>query len=212
MHEDGAGPARSRDQDRASGAGYARGARKETAPHRARRARSTAETPRPPCVCSPDLLAGQSFDSRLVGGATLSAPSDGSRDRPAAQDGREHRGRGTERNRAGENPRRQAQGSPARSARGQCAGEKRAASGRPFCQRENHGARAGGEPKSHRADAELFSRPHRPRRGWRHQHFRRSGARIARFPDSRAIFHRPRFGSWPRARSRVAICSCAARA
>ena len=47
------------------------------------------------------LLAGQSFDSRLVGGATLSAPSDGPRHRPAAQDGREHRGGRAERNRAG---------------------------------------------------------------------------------------------------------------
>ncbi len=82
------------------------------------------------------LLAGQSFDSRLVGGATLSGRPMDRVIAPLAQDGGEHRRRGAERNRAGENPRSQAQGHPARFARRQCAGEKRIAPGRAFRQRE----------------------------------------------------------------------------
>ncbi len=59
------------------------------------------------------LLAGQSFDSRLVGGATLANRPMDRVIAPLRKMGARHCRRGTERNRARENPRRQAQGSPA---------------------------------------------------------------------------------------------------
>ena len=126
------------------------------------------------------LLAGQPFDSRLVGEATLARRPDGSRDRAAASDGRQHRRRRSERDAAvadhGCEPARHR----IQLADSKRAGEKRAPARGVVCQREDDGKRALTQPEPHRADAQLLPRPHGEGGRWRHHDFWRPSPGIAR--------------------------------
>ena len=106
------------------------------------------------------MLAGQPFKSRLVGDGSLSK-------RPMARIIEPLRQMGAKIEAEGENetaPLR-IEGAPLHGikyshAGGERAVEERPPFRRPFRQGKNHRAGAGPDPQSHRADAQLFSRPH----------------------------------------------------
>ena len=108
LHAHGQRTARARHQDRTTGAEHARRAWKQARAQSARRPRSIAATPRPPCACSPDFSPANRFESRLVGDASLSRRPMDRVIAPLRQDGRKHCRRRAERNGAAAHPRRAA--------------------------------------------------------------------------------------------------------
>ena len=147
------------------------------------------------------LLAGQSFDSELIGDSSLmKRPMERAAD-AAAPDGRADRDAG--RQAAGEDLGGAAlTRHPLRAAGRQRAGEVGRAAGRAVCEGRHDGDRAGGHARSHRAHAAQLRLLRSTLRTAKCDWSRRRAARRARWKCP--AISRPRRSSWSRARSAAA--------